>query len=697
MNTMNESTKTIGFVAAATLMAATAVGSHFLNRPTNSADFELVGQPFFEEFDSASQAQSLEVAAVDADSARLKRFSVKKVDGLWRIPSHNNYPAEAAARLATTATSVMGIRRDSLAGRLKNEHERLGVMDPLSEDIEDPESVGKRITMRDAEDEVVVDFIIGKEAGDVVLSETDRPFGNGGSAKYYYVRRPDEQQTYKVKLDIDLSTKFSDWIDPDLLRIARGEITKVSIDNYKLEEDRSNPLARTKALFKSQGDKIELARTTSTDDWKLADLNAETEELQTAPINSMLGVVDELKIAGVRPKLKYKGHLLLTSDLKLNSQPEFEKNPTEFGREINRLQNQLDQKGFSLAGSAKKMELVASNGDLHIGTDKGVIYTMHVGKAVEGSEDEIEIGMESSDSSASETEAADSKSSDGKEDPETKEADASDASTESKEDNADDGSEDKVEEAKNRYLMIRVSFDQSLIQPQPDKPIEPVAPVAPEGYEPPKPETETEETKTEKDAKPDAGEANSETGDDDAPKPPPQDEAKPERNPEFVKHDEALIAFEQQKIDFELAKTQFETDTKAFAEKVAEGEALVKELNERFGDWYYVITGDNLNTLQTTRAELVKEKEKPASERVLPPRPDIKFPALPSENPIKAEPPLPEAAKEVENSTLESEMKNKADTEVDDDKDSENSVEENSVEKEKSEAKVEDENEKKEK
>ena len=178
MNTMNESTKTIGFVAAATLMAATAVGSHFLNRPTNSADFELVGQPFFEEFDSASQAQSLEVAAVDADSARLKRFSVKKVDGLWRIPSHNNYPAEAAARLATTATSVMGIRRDSLAGRLKNEHERLGVMDPLSEDIEDPESVGKRITMRDAEDEVVVDFIIGKEAGDVVLSETDRPFGN---------------------------------------------------------------------------------------------------------------------------------------------------------------------------------------------------------------------------------------------------------------------------------------------------------------------------------------------------------------------------------------------------------------------------------------------------------------------------------------------------------------------------------------
>ena len=166
---MNELTKTMTFVGAAVVMAAVAVGSHFMNRPTNSADFELVGKPFFESFDSASQAQSLEVIAMDPETARLRRFSVENQDGLWRIPSHSDYPAEAAARLATTATSVMGLERESLAGRLVKEHERLGVVDPLDESLEDSEAAGKRITLKDKDGDVVVDYIIGKEAGDVVL------------------------------------------------------------------------------------------------------------------------------------------------------------------------------------------------------------------------------------------------------------------------------------------------------------------------------------------------------------------------------------------------------------------------------------------------------------------------------------------------------------------------------------------------
>ena len=83
---MNESVKTLTFVVAAAAMAGLAVGSHFMNQPTNSADFELVGKPFFEEFTSASQAQSLEVVAVDPESALLQRFSVENKDGLWRIP-----------------------------------------------------------------------------------------------------------------------------------------------------------------------------------------------------------------------------------------------------------------------------------------------------------------------------------------------------------------------------------------------------------------------------------------------------------------------------------------------------------------------------------------------------------------------------------------------------------------------------------
>ena len=614
---MNELVKTIVFVAAAGVIALVAVSSHFMNRPTNAADFELVGKPFFEEFTSAKQAQNMEVVAVDPETARRQRFSVQLKDGLWRIPSHYDYPAEAADRLATTATSVMGIHRDSLAGRLAKEHERLGVVDPLSDDIEDPESVGKRITMKDADGEVVMDYIIGKEVDqEVVLSRTERPFGTEGNEKYYFIRRPDEQQTYKVKLEIDLSTKFSDWIDPDLLRLEPTDLTRIAIDNYSIEEDRSAaPANGMTALYKAQGDKIEVTRKSSTEPWELEGLEPKTEELDSTKINELIGVLDQMKIVGVRPKFKYKNHLLLTADLQLNRQPEFEANPQEFGQAIVQLQNELDQKGFNLAGNAEKMELVSQQGELQLGTDQGIVYTLHIGKDVEGDEQAIEIGTPSADNEK--TADKESKKDD------TKEPNANAEGT--KTDDAGDPKtpeDDPLADAKNRYLMIRVSFDEGLINPKPVKPVEPVEPVVPEGYEPPaedKPKTPDEEA-------PEDVQKPGESADENKSK---QDE-KPVRNPEFVKYDEAKIQFEQQKIEFELAQTRFADETKQLEEKIAEVMKLVGELNERFADWYYVISADNLKTLQSQRKDLVTSKQPPpAQPQVMPPRPDISFPGLP--------------------------------------------------------------------
>ena len=611
---MNELTKTMTFVGVAVVMAAVAVGSHFMNRPTNSADFELVGQPFFETFDSASQAQSLEVVAMDSETARLKRFSIENQDGLWRIPSHSNYPAEAAARLATTATSVMGLERESLAGRLANEHEKLGVVDPLDESLEDPEAAGKRITLKDANGEVVVDYIIGNEAGDVVLSGAEAPFGQQGNEKYYYVRRPDENQTYKVKLEIDLSTKFSDWIDPDLLRLERNELTKVNINNYSVEEQRS-PLGQTVAMMKKQGDVLNLSRATPTDTWMLEGLNEATEELANSRVNQILGVLDELKIAGVRPKFKYKDHLLLTPDLKLNDQPEFHENEREYGAAIDRLQDELDQRGFNLAGSENKLELVSKYGELTIGTDKGVQYTLHIGNPVEGDETEIEIGASSDEPVQANEGTAE------------KEA-ATEESSADGEANADGEEPDTDAEADNRYLLVRVALDESLINPKPEKPVEPVAPVAPEGYQPAADDAQEKEPEVpEAIAAPEDVEAPE--GEDAGGK---QQESKP-RDPLFVKHDEVLKAFEESKVQYELDLTRFEDDTKAFAEKVAEAQKLVDELNERFGEWFYVMSADNLNTLRTERVDLVTEKEpEPGSESAVPTTPDISFPDLPIGN-----------------------------------------------------------------
>lgn len=587
---MNEIKTTFTFLVSAAVLAALAFASHFMNQPSGTENFELVGMPFFENFESASQAQSLMVSAVDEESGRLERFEVNNQNGLWRIPSEYDYPAEAADRLATTASSVMGIVREALAGRLTNEHAKLGVLDPLADDIEDPDGVGKRITLKGADDEVVVDLIIGKEAGDVVLTGAEAPFGNSSGEKYYFVRNPDEDQTYKVKLKIDLSTKFSDWIDPDLLRIDPNSVIGVTIDNYSLEEDQSNPLSPNKALFKAQGDKVQLTRESNTEAWKLDGLISEAEDLEAAKITEMLGVLDQLKIAGVRPKSKYRGFFLLTPDLKLNLQPDFETDKQGLAQAIQQLQGELDQKGFNLAGTADKMELVAQNGDISIGTEQGVLYTLSVGANYDGEETEIEIGSTEEDGEGEGSEEA--------------------------------GVEPSVQN-KDRYMMVRVAFDESLVSQKPVPPVEPVAPVKPEGYLPAPEKADT-------DAKnPD------ETTEDPADKPP--GEKTTERDPAFIKYDSDLAAFGELKLDYELAKTRFETETKEFQDKISEGKKLVAELNERFGDWYYVISGENLSTLQSKRSDLVKTKPAPA-EGAPTGRPNLSFPSLPIP-PTQGEPP----------------------------------------------------------
>ncbi|MFT5300440.1 MAG: hypothetical protein ACI814_001217 [Mariniblastus sp.] len=592
---MSESIKTIGFISAAALMALAAVGSNFMNRPTNSSEFELVGQPFFEAFESAAQAQSLEVVVVDKDSAKLKRFSVESQNGTWRIPSQYNYPAEAADRLASTASSVIGIQRDSLAGRLVNEHERLGVVDPLGDQVEDPESIGQRLTLKDAAGDVVVDYIIGKQAGDVFVPTAENPYPPEDAPvgeKYYYVRRADEQQTYKVAMSIDLSTKFTDWIDPDLLKVNANEVTKIFVDNYTMIADRS-----TNSLIKTKGEKIDISRTSSTEPWELLGLNSDFEELNNSKVTEILGILDEIEIAGVRPKFKHQDNLLLTSDLKFNSAAKFEQTPA-LQDAIMKMRTELAQKGFNLAGTAQELKLVSQNGDLYVGTEKGVVYTLHIGSPFEGDESSIEFDAGAAVKS---------------------DADSADEAAPNDEDSV---TSDALTTAKNRYLMIRVEFDESLIYPALVTPVKPIEPTTPEGYEPAKTPTS-----------PVPGVA---TTDDETPGPPPVDDPN-ERSAEFLAYDKAVVVYADQMIEFEVAKTRFEEESEIFANKVTAGELLVDELNQRFKDWYYVITGENLKTLQVKREDVVNKIEPPAEKPAAPGAP-LDFPSLPGEG---SEPKVP--------------------------------------------------------
>jgi len=218
---MQESTKTICFVLTAAVLGLAAMGNAWMSQPSALAESEFVGKEFFPDFVTTESARSLEVSAIDPETGSLKRFGVKSDGDLWRIPTHYDYPAEAAARIAQTSASVMGLKAEAIVGMGESEFEKFGVVDPLSDDLEDPETAGKRITLLDENGDALVDYIIGKEIEDAVPTRGGDEFEMQNNAKDFYIRKAEDSQTFRVALDIDLSTRFADWIDPDLLRINR--------------------------------------------------------------------------------------------------------------------------------------------------------------------------------------------------------------------------------------------------------------------------------------------------------------------------------------------------------------------------------------------------------------------------------------------------------------------------------------------
>ena len=141
--------------------------------------------------------------------------------------------------------------------------------------------------------------------------------------------------------------------------------------------------------------------------------------------------------------------------------------------------------------------------------------------------------------------------------------------------------------------MIRVGFDESLLGEKPVQPVAPEEPAKPDGYQPASEEPADEEPANDPEdqapapegEEPEASEGEDEDGAD----------ARPQ---EFKDYDLALMTFKQQKTEYELKLSQFEEKQREFEESVAQGQKLVGELNERFGKWFYVISADNLDSLQ---------------------------------------------------------------------------------------------------
>ncbi len=395
----------------------------------------------------------------------------------------------------------------------------MGVIDPLDGKTTTLEGRGKRVTLKDASEKVLADFIIGKE-----IKGTERG-KEGGGGPQHYVRVPDQKRTYGVAVKADLSTRFADWIETNLLKVDTNKVRKVVFDNYKMRESRTQD--GQPVLIPERGDKVTLTRKEGFGPWNVSIEKRDPktgqwhasgippgQEANEDRLRSLSDALGDLKIVGVRPK---PPGLTDPNDPKLELTVPI----------VLSLQN----RGFYLS---RGHGLYSDQGDVLVTTDEGVVYTLRYGGPLFATGDELSAGT-----------------------PDT---------AEKKKDEPDKAKKDAEQKSKgtqeNRFLMVTVSFDPTVI---------------------PKPGTEDKDKDKPRDVK---------DFPDDVFAPDPKD-------PKYL-------------ADQKAAEEKAKRDQADYEKKLADGEKKVKDLAARFGPWYYVTPGESFNNINLDVTAVLRPKTTPA-------------------------------------------------------------------------------------
>ncbi len=602
---MTQETKTIACLAVALV---TGVLAYVVSREAeDTASKDIVGQ-LFVEIENPLDIQRLRIVKFNSDAGKQEPFEVLQKEGRYVIDSAEGYPADARDHLVEAVNVVNNLEILANVGNSAAAHEEFGVVDPEGSSLgRGATGTGTRVTLSNNEGEALADFIIGKE-----VKETEGQ---------YYVRHAGKDQVYVLQIDPDkLSTKFEDWIERDLLKLDPIDLTHVDISDYSLVTRAGGIALGAGGLRQMQEvvgidmkSNIEVVYDKDDLEWQLEKLVVfdegkpnevelgPDEELDTTKLNDMKYALDDLEIVGVHRKVAGLESGELEAIVKRNP-----------GAAAN-----LEDHGFffrTLVGpEGQRNLLLSNNGEIRVGMSDGVKYALRFGNVA---------GSEKDDSNA--------------------------ANKTSGSENAKNGDEDKKKSAKVlRYLLVTTEFDESLIA-QPE--LEEVPPEEPPAEEPAdeqsdepaeadqdadaadaqeadaveEEEEEEEESEaganleaaenadagSEADAKA-AADAEADTRDDADGDTAAESQATEDGKDENAAAEDAAKKLEEWKTRREEIIAENERKQKEFDEKVEAGKKRVKELNERFGEWYYVISDETYHKVRLSKAELIKEKEKP--------------------------------------------------------------------------------------
>lgn len=332
---MDELKKTAIFCLVAGVLAAAAV----VVDPGSATPeiFSDQGEAFFPDFTDPQAPRVIEVVDYDEATATARPLKVEFKDGKWIIPSHHNYPADAEDRLGKTSAALIELRKDMIISDRQADHAEYGVTDPLDQDAASLAGRGKRVSLRGENDEVLAEFVIGKDVE--------------GKPGHRYMRIPGQRRVYAVKTSADVSAEFEDWIETDLLKLSARDIRSVRINRYSVDEIRGQV-----------GNVERMTLTKNGDVWRINGPGKPNSER----VGDLTGALDELRIVDVQPKpaaftrdLKTREGITLTREAMLS----------------------LRRRGFFVTRSG---QLLSNEGEIIVETANGLQYTMRFGEIAGG-------------------------------------------------------------------------------------------------------------------------------------------------------------------------------------------------------------------------------------------------------------------------------------------------------------------------
>ncbi len=323
----------------------------------------------FPELSDAAKAASLEILSFDDELATLTPFKVAQAGGVWVLPAHENYPADAKDQLAAAATELVDLKAIAIESNSPGDHEIFGVIEPDAEKIKvGMTGVGRLVEIRDTAGNRLARLVIGKEAK---RSATAAP---EGGRTLRYVRKAGQDPVYLVEIDTTkFTTKFDDWIEKDLLKLSPWDVRRVVIDDsactFGIDEASGRP-----SVSQERRGLYELSYDDKTAAWSAVRLEgfdkankpkdaplAADEELASGRLNDLRNALGDLKIVDVARKPAG-----LSGELRAE---------TKFTEDREAVMS-LAQRGFYPFASG---DILSSNGETVVGMRDGVEYLLRFG------------------------------------------------------------------------------------------------------------------------------------------------------------------------------------------------------------------------------------------------------------------------------------------------------------------------------